>query len=305
MSRIAMIARCSTGSAAIAASTTRRTAAPRRTSSASVRQSRGYARQCPGKASSPSRKRSASTAGAAGSTSPPTGPGASGAESRTTNRNSHGLSAVRPSKRSTSPSAAVHASCATCAAVSGASTNAPATASMHPWCRSTAVVNACSSPSRIAPTRLISSGVAMILCALSATAPRTYPARGRRRSQTVHSRRRVRPPAAPRAAYGEREPSRVRLRVVRQAGELALDIPIPPEAADRALPSAAHRLVRLAVGLVAGRDLRLEVAVLGLDDLVVVLAVVVDVAGAAELRAGHGLHGRQATHARPRGLLES
>src|SRR4051812_26356092 len=302
MSRIAMIARCSTGSAAIAASTTRRTAAPRRTSSASVRQSRGYARQCPGKASSPSRKRSASTAGAAGSTSPPTGPGASGAESRTTNRNSHGLSAVRPSKRSTSPSAAVHASCATCAAVSGASTNAPATASMHPWCRSTAVVNACSSPSRIAPTRLISSGVAVIRCALSAIG--TPNLSGARPPAQKNGPLAASPPA-PRAPYGEREPRRVRLRVVRQARELALDIPIPPEAADRALPSAAHRLVRLAVGLVAGRDLRLEVAVLGLDDLVVVLAVVLDVAGAAELLAGHRLHGRHGTAARPWALLES
>src|SRR3954470_13653046 len=96
-----------------------------------------------------------------------------------------------------------------------------------------------------------------------------------------------------------------RLGVVRQAGELALDIPIPPQAADRALPSAAHRLVGLAVRLVAGRDLSLEVAVLGLDDFVVVLAVVLDVAGAAELLAGHGLHGWHGTAARPWGLLES
>src|SRR5215210_3612692 len=95
------------------------------------------------------------------------------------------------------------------------------------------------------------------------------------------------------------------LGVLGQRGELALDIPIPPEAADRALPSAAHRLVGLAVGLVASRDLRLEVAVLGLDDFVVVLAVVLDVAGAAELPAGHGLHGRQATASRPWTLLES
>jgi hypothetical protein len=36
----------------------------------------------------------------------------------------------------------------------------------------------------------------------------------------------------------------------------------------------------LAMRLVARRDLRLEVAVLGLDDFVVVLAVVLDVAGA-------------------------
>src|SRR4051794_5945592 len=95
------------------------------------------------------------------------------------------------------------------------------------------------------------------------------------------------------------------LGVLGERGELTLDVPVPPEAADRALPSAAHRLVGLAVGLVAGRDLRLEVAVLGLDDFVVVLAVVLDVAGAAELLAGHGLHGRQATAARARKLLES
>src|SRR4051794_23711303 len=107
----------------------------------------------------------------------------------------------------------------------------------------------------------------------------------------------LRPPA--------REPSPTRLRVVRQAGELALDVPIPPEAADRPLPSAAHRLVGLTVRLVAGRDLRLEVAVLRLDDFVVVLAVVLDVAGAAELLAGHGFHGQQVTAAGPSTLLES
>jgi hypothetical protein len=59
------------------------------------------------------------------------------------------------------------------------------------------------------------------------------------------------------------------------------------------------------VRLIAGRDLRLEVAVLRLDHLVVVLAVVLDVAGAAELPAGHGLHERQATAARPCRLLDS
>src|SRR3954468_14583152 len=95
------------------------------------------------------------------------------------------------------------------------------------------------------------------------------------------------------------------LDLVPQAGELALDVPIPPEAADRVLPSTAHRLMRLAVCLVAGRDLRLEVAVLGLDDFVVVIAMVLDVAGAAELLAGHGLHERQATATRSWGLLES
>src|SRR4051794_29205759 len=108
------------------------------------------------------------------------------------------------------------------------------------------------------------------------------------------ARRQPRAPAAP-----------ARLHVVRQAGELALDISIPPEAADRALPSAAHRLMGLAVCLVAGRDLRLEMAVLGLDDLVVVVAMVLDVARAAELLAGHCLHGRQGTTARPPELLES
>src|SRR5215212_7464093 len=81
------------------------------------------------------------------------------------------------------------------------------------------------------------------------------------------------------------------LDVLGQAGELTSDVPVRPKAADRALPSAAHRLIGLAMCLVAGRDLRLEVAVLGLDDLVVVLAVVLNVARAAELPAGHGLHG--------------
>jgi hypothetical protein len=61
----------------------------------------------------------------------------------------------------------------------------------------------------------------------------------------------------------------------------------------------------LAVRLVAGLDLRLQVLVLGLDDLVVVLAMVLDVAGSAELLAGHGLHGREGTAARPYALLES
>jgi hypothetical protein len=61
----------------------------------------------------------------------------------------------------------------------------------------------------------------------------------------------------------------------------------------------------LAVCFVAGRDLRLEVAVLSLDDFVVVLAMVLDVAGTTELLAGHGLHGRQATAAQPWALLES
>src|SRR4051794_11994608 len=95
-----------------------------------------------------------------------------------------------------------------------------------------------------------------------------------------------------------RPPRRARLGVARQSGELALDVSIPAEAADRVLPSAAHRLVGLAVRLVAGRDLRLEVAVLGLEDFVVVLAVVLDVAGSAELLAGHGLHGHESTSAR-------
>src|SRR6185503_16802945 len=64
------------------------------------------------------------------------------------------------------------------------------------------------------------------------------------------------------------------LGVLGQAGERAHDISIPPKAAHRTLPSAAHRLMGLAMRLVAGRDQRLEMAVLGLDDLVVVLAVV-------------------------------
>ena len=55
----------------------------------------------------------------------------------------------------------------------------------------------------------------------------------------------------------------------------------------------------LAVRLVAGRDLRLEMAVLGLDDLVVVLAVMLGAAGAAGLLAGHGFHGRHATAVPP------
>src|SRR4051812_41544977 len=76
------------------------------------------------------------------------------------------------------------------------------------------------------------------------------------------------------------------LGVLAQRGELTLDVPVPPETADRALPSAAHRLMGIAVRLVTGRDLRLEMAVLGLDDLIVVLAVVLDVARAAELLAG-------------------
>jgi hypothetical protein len=59
------------------------------------------------------------------------------------------------------------------------------------------------------------------------------------------------------------------------------------------------------VCLVAGGDLRLEVTILRLDDGVVVLAMVLDVAGSTELLAGHGLHGRQATPAPPPGLLDS
>src|SRR3954465_4802740 len=89
------------------------------------------------------------------------------------------------------------------------------------------------------------------------------------------------------------------LGVLGERGELTLDVPVPPETADRALPSAAHRLMGLAMRLVAGRDLRLEMAVLGLDDFVVVLAVVLDVAGAAELFAGHCFHRRHATTVRP------
>jgi hypothetical protein len=60
------------------------------------------------------------------------------------------------------------------------------------------------------------------------------------------------------------------LGVLGQPCELVLDISIPPKAAHRALPSAAHRHVGLAMRLVAGRDLRLQVTVLGLDGLVVV-----------------------------------
>jgi hypothetical protein len=59
------------------------------------------------------------------------------------------------------------------------------------------------------------------------------------------------------------------------------------------------------VRLVAGPDALLEVTILGLDDLVVVLAVVLDVARAAELFAGHGLHEQQATAGRREQLLES
>src|SRR6478752_2028176 len=95
------------------------------------------------------------------------------------------------------------------------------------------------------------------------------------------------------------------LGVLGQAGELALDISIPPKAAHGVLPAASHSHVGLAMRLVAGRNLRLQVTVLSLDDLVVVVSVVLDAAGAAELRAGHGLHGRHATRARPRRLLES
>ena len=76
------------------------------------------------------------------------------------------------------------------------------------------------------------------------------------------------------------------LGVLGERGEPTLDVPVPPETADRALPSAEHRLMGLAMRLVTGRDLRLEVAVLGLNDLVVVLAMVLDVARAAELLAG-------------------
>src|SRR3954447_22176063 len=95
------------------------------------------------------------------------------------------------------------------------------------------------------------------------------------------------------------------LGVLGQAGELPLDISIPPKAAHRVLPAGAHRHVGLAMRLVAGRNLRLQVTVLGLDDLVVVVSVVLDVAGATELPAAHGLHRRHATAARPRRLLES
>src|ERR671917_1860530 len=102
-----------------------------------------------------------------------------------------------------------------------------------------------------------------------------------------------------------RGPSAPALDVVGQAVEVALHISIPPKAADRALPSAAHRLMGLAVCLVAGCHLRLEMAVLGLDDFVVVLAVVLDVAGAAELLTSHGLHWRQATAPQPWTLLDS
>src|SRR3954462_13090899 len=80
------------------------------------------------------------------------------------------------------------------------------------------------------------------------------------------------------------------LGVLGQAGELALDISIPPKAAHRVLPAAAHRDVGLAMRLVASRDLRHQVTVLGPDDLVVVVSVVLDVAGAAEVPAAHGLH---------------
>jgi hypothetical protein len=57
-------------------------------------------------------------------------------------------------------------------------------------------------------------------------------------------------------------------------------------------PAALHGVAGLLVAGVTGLLRLLEVAVLGLDDVVGGLAVVLEVAGPPEVAAGHGLHGR-------------
>src|SRR5215217_2174305 len=70
--------------------------------------------------------------------------------------------------------------------------------------------------------------------------------------------------------------------------EVALHLPVPLEARDRTLPPAPHILQRRGVGGVACGDGVLEVLILGMDDLVGVVAAVLEIACTAKLPARHG-----------------
>src|SRR3954469_15612229 len=80
--------------------------------------------------------------------------------------------------------------------------------------------------------------------------------------------------------------------VVGKGGEGLLGVAVPTHRLLRVPPTALHGVAGLPVSGVAGLLRLLEVAVLGLDDVVRALAVVLQVAGAPEGPAGHGLHGR-------------
>src|SRR5690606_37230749 len=75
-----------------------------------------------------------------------------------------------------------------------------------------------------------------------------------------------------------------------QRREVALHLAVPLEAADGPLPPALHGVERRLVLDASVGHRRSQVLVLGLDDLVVICALVGQVARSAELPARHGLH---------------
>src|SRR4051812_29086399 len=78
--------------------------------------------------------------------------------------------------------------------------------------------------------------------------------------------------------------------VVGEAGERLLGVLVPGHRPLGVQPTALHRLAGRLVGGIAPLLRLLEVAVLGLDDVVGAQAVVLEVAGTAEGSTGHGLH---------------
>jgi diadenosine tetraphosphate (Ap4A) HIT family hydrolase len=96
-----------------------------------------------------------------------------------------------------------------------------------------------------------------------------------------------------------------RLRVGREGGEVLLGLAVPAHAGDRVLPAALHLGQGVGVGGVATGHGILQVLVLELDHVVGVVAAMGLVAGAAELAAGHGLHGADGTERGRERLLGS
>lgn len=73
--------------------------------------------------------------------------------------------------------------------------------------------------------------------------------------------------------------------------ERLLHVAVPAHGPLRMPPAPLHLVPCRLMGRVTGPLGSLEVAVLGLDDVVGGLAPVLEIAGSAQLAAGHGLHG--------------
>src|SRR5215207_412068 len=80
---------------------------------------------------------------------------------------------------------------------------------------------------------------------------------------------------------------------------------VPAESGDGALPASAHVVESAAVGLVAARDHLLEMGVLGLDDVVGLVAAEAGIAWPTELSAGHRLHAARLDPGGAAALLDS